>query len=90
MGPELFLTLNANIFGNYEELLVKFGIYLFTSIGQGLEHSTGLYGPLPVPESDYLSIVYALAIPDNRQDDLRYIGNSRVGSPNPPSIDEGK
>ncbi|OLS22724.1 MAG: hypothetical protein HeimC3_29980 [Candidatus Heimdallarchaeota archaeon LC_3] len=74
LGPELYLTLNADIFERHDELLIKTGIYIFTSIGQGLEHSTGLYGPLPVPESDYLSIVYALDIPDNRQKDLRQIG----------------
>jgi GAF domain-containing protein len=73
-GPELYLLYNERIFENYEELMIKFGIYLFTTIGQGLEHSTGLYGPLPVPDSDYLSIVYALELPDSKQRDSRETG----------------
>ncbi|MHA1990769.1 MAG: GAF domain-containing protein [Candidatus Hodarchaeales archaeon] len=74
LGPELYLLYNEMIFENYEELMIKFGIYLFTTIGQGLEHSTGLYGPLPVPDSDYLSIVYALELPDSKQNDSRETG----------------
>jgi hypothetical protein len=74
LGPELYLLYNERIFENYEELMIKFGIYLFTTIGQGLEHSTGLYGPLPVPDSDYLSIVYALELPDSKQNDSRETG----------------
>ena len=77
-GPEPLLKLNSEVIHNPEKTLIKFGVYLMAAIGQGAEHKTGLFGPLPVPDQDYLSIAYAFELRDTEQADPRFKGKRYV------------
>ena len=74
-GPEPIHMVNVErIFGKPLEMTIRYGIYLMTATGQGNARMTGLFGPFPVPDSDYLSLGYATEISDREQTDARAEG----------------
>ncbi|MHA2298186.1 MAG: GAF domain-containing protein [Candidatus Hodarchaeales archaeon] len=78
-GPSPFFIDNMYFISNLEVTLVRMGLYLMTAIGQGQDHASGLFGPLPVPgHEEYLVIVYSFTIPDEMQRDPRLNKKSYV------------
>ena len=80
-GPIPLFVINESIFKGTKDpasfIISKMGLHFMTAIGQGLTHSTGLFGPLPVPGDEFESfnsVVYALRINDRNQTDPRTQG----------------
>ncbi|MFW9991016.1 MAG: GAF domain-containing protein [Candidatus Odinarchaeota archaeon] len=74
IGPKTFYidSLLHQFIHNLEVTLIKMGLYLMTAIGQGQDHISGLFGPLPVPGHDEnLAIIYSFSVPDEEADDPR-------------------
>ncbi|MHA2272817.1 MAG: hypothetical protein ACXACI_13205, partial [Candidatus Hodarchaeales archaeon] len=77
-GPEAVIT-EPLPFATEDEtdVLINMAIYYTTALGQGMEHSTGLYGPLPVPKaSNLVSLVYSFSINDPTYLDPRTKGKT--------------
>ncbi len=77
-GPTVYLT-NEFTFSKTEKniLSTKIGVYYSTAIGQGGTASSGLYGPLPFPDStEYESLVYTCFLNDSQNKDPRAKGKS--------------
>lgn len=77
-GPEAVIT-EPLPFATEDEtdVLINMAIYYTTALGQGMEHSTGLYGPLPVPKaSNLVSLVYSFSINDPTYTDPRTKGKT--------------
>lgn len=78
LGPEIFLSDDLNFSKTNKMILeTKLGVFFITAVGQGANSNTGLFGPLPVPDSpDYVSIIYACFLKDPENKDPRNKGNS--------------
>ncbi|MHA2366326.1 MAG: PAS domain-containing protein, partial [Candidatus Hodarchaeales archaeon] len=75
IGPEAIEELGTSIIKEKDRALMKLGIFTAAAIGQGGQHSTGLFGPLPVPENDdILCLVFAISLNDPTQTDPRAKG----------------
>lgn len=72
VGPETLFELGTEFLKDKDRALVKLGVYTSAAVGQGVNHSTGLFGPLPIPENpNYLGVVYAEQLVDSTQTDPR-------------------
>ena len=78
LGPEIYVSDDLNFSKTNKILLeTKLGVFFITAVGQGGNSNTGLFGPLPVPDSpDYVSIIYACFLKDTENTDPRNNGNS--------------
>jgi PAS domain S-box-containing protein len=76
-GPEAVLTEPLPFGEDETDVLINMAIYYTTALGQGMAHSTGLYGPLPVPKaSNLVSLVYSFSITDPTYTDPRAKGKT--------------
>lgn len=85
MGPEVICAERESEYLN-DELLMKMAIFFSVSLGQGDNIHKGLYGPLPMPETDneeykkfeekYVSLIYSLNLNDKLNTDPRAKGKS--------------
>lgn len=77
-GPTVYLTDEFNFSNTDKNILsTKIGVYYSTAIGQGGNTSSGLFGPLPFPDSsDYESLVYTCFLKDSQNKDPRAKGKS--------------
>ncbi|MHA2362961.1 MAG: GAF domain-containing protein [Candidatus Hodarchaeales archaeon] len=75
IGPEVVLEVGTSIMKEKERALIKLGVFTAAAIGQGGDHTTGLFGPLPVPENEnFLCLVFAVRLEDPTQTDPRAQG----------------
>ena len=78
IGPEIYLSDDFKFTKTDRNILAtKIGVYFSTAIGQGGNANSGLFGPLPFPDSsEYESIVYSSFMNDNLNVDPRAKGRS--------------
>ncbi|MHA1911003.1 MAG: PAS domain-containing protein [Candidatus Kariarchaeaceae archaeon] len=78
LGPEVVKSESVPL-KDEETDLMRLGIYFSTAIGQGDSYTPGLFGPLPVLDSEvYNALVFSKRITDKNLEDPRFKGENFV------------
>ncbi|MFX0116423.1 MAG: PAS domain-containing protein, partial [Candidatus Hodarchaeota archaeon] len=75
-GPAVVFTEPLLFAKDEDALLMQMGVYYTTALGQGSIINLGLFGPLPVPASNLVSLVYSFLVDDPAFDDPRSKGKT--------------
>ncbi len=78
MGPEVVKSEKVPLEDEETDLL-RLGVYFSTAIGQGDSYTPGLFGPLPVLDSEvYNALIFSKRITDKELEDPRFKGENFV------------
>ncbi|MFW9995655.1 MAG: hypothetical protein ACFFD4_26690 [Candidatus Odinarchaeota archaeon] len=79
LGPMPFGDLELPCGPDRREVdLLKLGAFYTMAVGQGLHYNTGLYGPLPVLDTNFRCLIFATKVADKKQYDYRMKGKNYV------------